>query len=162
MTRSSTRRNRRECSLLATNTMDRNRCWSAMPEAPRLHLWFQYRLGGFARHPLRRATLVGQSALQPHLRKGVRMNSWSSPLGGSAKNRNSRRDAALHEIRRFERPRAAQTRYYDDDVGRCEWFVDDERPSCGSQNLLPNGGNSNDGSRGQRIGFTRCRYVAFV
>src|SRR6516225_8248130 len=32
------------------------------------------------------------------------------------KDRNSRRDAALHEIRRFERPRAADTRYYDDDV----------------------------------------------
>jgi len=58
----------------------------------------------------------------------------------------------IHEIRRFECPRAAQTRYYDDDVGGCEWFVDDERsscerPSCGSQNLLPNGGNSNDGSQ---------------
>ena len=65
------------------------------------------------------------------------------------KNRNSRRDAALHEIRRFKRPRAAGIKRYDDDVGGRDRFVDDERPSCGSQNRLPNGGNSNDGSRGQ-------------
>src|ERR1700757_1243772 len=39
------------------------------------------------------------------------------------KDRNSRRDAALHEIRRFERPRAADTRYYDDDVGGGGWVV---------------------------------------
>ena len=65
------------------------------------------------------------------------------------KNRYSRRDAALHEVCRFERPRAAGIRRYDDDVGGHDRFVDDERPSCGSQNRLPNGGNSNDGSRGQ-------------
>ena len=65
------------------------------------------------------------------------------------KNRNSRRDAALHEVCRFERPRAVGIKRYDDDVGGRDRFVDDERPSCGSQNLLPNGGNSNDGSRGQ-------------
>src|SRR6516164_2780567 len=58
------------------------------------------------------------------------------------KNRNSRRDAALHEIRRFERPRAAGSTRYDDDVGGRDRFVDDERPSCGSQNRLANGGNS--------------------
>src|SRR3984893_14776483 len=33
------------------------------------------------------------------------------------KNRTSRRDAALHEIRRFERPRAAGIKRDDDDVG---------------------------------------------
>ena len=65
------------------------------------------------------------------------------------KNRYSRRDAALHEVCRFERPRAAGIRRYDDDVGGHDRLVDDERPSCGSQNRLPNGGNSNDGSRGQ-------------
>ena len=58
----------------------------------------------------------------------------------------TRRDR--RQIRRFERPCAADTRYYDDDVGGCDWFVDDERPSCGSQNRLPNGGYSNDGSGG--------------
>src|SRR6516165_3694840 len=58
------------------------------------------------------------------------------------KNRNSRRDAALHEIRRFERLRTAATRYYDDDVGVCDWFVDDERPSCVSKDRLPSEGNS--------------------
>ena len=66
-----------------------------------------------------------------------------------AKNRNSRRDAALHEVCRFERPRAAGIERYDDDVGGRDRFVDDERPSCRSQNRLPNGGNSNDGSRAQ-------------
>src|SRR5262249_696760 len=52
------------------------------------------------------------------------------------KARNSRRDAALHEIRRFERPRAAGIKRYDDDVGGRDRVVDDERPSCGSQNPL--------------------------
>src|SRR6516164_11301162 len=60
----------------------------------------------------------------------------------AGKNRNSRRDAALHEIRSFERPRAAGTKRYDDDVSGRDRFVDDERPSCGSQNRLPSGGNS--------------------
>jgi hypothetical protein len=55
------------------------------------------------------------------------------------KNRNARRDAALHEVRRFERPRAAGIKRYDDDVSGRDRFVDDERPSCGSQNRLPNG-----------------------
>src|ERR1700730_19429004 len=41
-----------------------------------------------------------------------------------AKNCNSRRDAASHEVRRFERPGATGINRYDDD--------DDERPSCGS------------------------------
>jgi len=65
------------------------------------------------------------------------------------KNRNARRDAALHEVRRFERPRPAGIKRYHDDVGRRDQLVDDERPSCGSQNPLPNVGDSNDGSRGQ-------------
>ena len=65
------------------------------------------------------------------------------------KDRDSRCDAALHEIRRFERPRTAGIKRYDDDVGGRDRFVDDKRPSCGSQNRLPNGGNSNDGGRGQ-------------
>jgi hypothetical protein len=65
------------------------------------------------------------------------------------KDRNSRRDAALHEIRGFERPRTAGIKRYDDDVGGRDRFVDDKRPSCGSQNRLPNGRNNNDGSRSQ-------------
>jgi hypothetical protein len=65
-----------------------------------------------------------------------------------AKNRNSRRDAALREVRRFEHPRPVGLRRYDDDVGGRDRFVDDERPSCGSQNRLPNEYNRNDGSRG--------------
>ena len=67
-----------------------------------------------------------------------------------AKNRNPRRDAALHEIRRFERPRAAGMKRYDDDVGGRDRLVDDERPTCGSQNRLPYGRNSNDASHCQR------------
>jgi hypothetical protein len=66
-----------------------------------------------------------------------------------AKNRNPRRDAALHEVRRFEPSRAAGLKRYDNDVSDPDRFVDDERPSCGSQNWLPNRGNSNDGCRGQ-------------
>jgi hypothetical protein len=54
-----------------------------------------------------------------------------------AKNRNSLCDATLHEVRRFERPGATGLRRYDDDVGRRDRFVDDERPSCGSQSRLP-------------------------
>jgi hypothetical protein len=65
------------------------------------------------------------------------------------KNRNSRRDAALHEVRRFECTRAIGIKRYYDDVSGRHWFIDDERPSYGSQNRLPNGGNSNDGRRGQ-------------
>ena len=64
------------------------------------------------------------------------------------KNRNSLRDAALHEVRRFEGPRAAGINRYDDDVGGCDRFVDNESPSCGSQNGLRNAENSYDGSRG--------------
>ena len=47
------------------------------------------------------------------------------------------------------RASAAGTKRYDDQVGGRDRFVDDERPSCGLQNRLPNGENSNDGSRGQ-------------
>ena len=65
------------------------------------------------------------------------------------KNCNARRDAALHEVRRFERPRAAGVKRHDDDVDRRDRFVDNERPSCRSQNRLPNGGNSNDGECGE-------------
>ena len=64
------------------------------------------------------------------------------------KNRNARRDAAFDEVRRFERARAAGSKRYDDDVSGRDWLADDERPSCGSQNRLPNGGYSNDGSGG--------------
>jgi hypothetical protein len=62
-------------------------------------------------------------------------------------NGNARRDPALHEVCNFERPRAGGVERYDDDVSGRDRLVDDERPSCGSQNRLPNGGNSNDGSR---------------
>jgi hypothetical protein len=65
-----------------------------------------------------------------------------------SKNRNALRDAALHEVRRFERPRAAGIKRYDDDVGWLDRLIDDEGPSGGSQNRLLNGGNCNDGSRG--------------
>jgi hypothetical protein len=65
------------------------------------------------------------------------------------KNRNTRCDVALHEIRRFEHPRAAGIKRYDNDVGGRDRLVDHKCPSCGSQNRLPNGGNSNDGRRGQ-------------
>ena len=65
------------------------------------------------------------------------------------KNRDSRRDAALHEVCRFERPGPAGIKRDDDNVGGHGRFVDDERPSRGSQNGFPDGGNSNDGSRGQ-------------
>src|SRR6516162_2822599 len=56
------------------------------------------------------------------------------------KNRNSCRDAALHEIRRFERPRAHGPSRYDNKLRGRDRLVDDERPSCGSQSRLPNGG----------------------
>ena len=65
------------------------------------------------------------------------------------KNRYSHRNAALHEVCRFERPRAARIKRYDDDVGGRERLVDDERPPCGSQNRLPNGENGKDGNHGQ-------------
>ena len=65
------------------------------------------------------------------------------------KNCNSRRDAALHEVRRFERPRAAGCCGYDDDVGWRDRLVDDERPACSSEKRLPNEGNSDNGSRDQ-------------
>jgi hypothetical protein len=68
------------------------------------------------------------------------------------KNRNSRRDATLHEVCRFERARTTEIRRYDDDVRGRERFVHDERPSCGSQRRFLNGGNGNEGSRG------RCDY----
>jgi len=54
-------------------------------------------------------------------------------------------DAALHEVRRFERPCAAGIKRYDDDIGRRDRLSDDERPSCGPQNQLPSGRNSNNG-----------------
>jgi hypothetical protein len=44
---------------------------------------------------------------------------------------------------------SSDTTMMSDDVSRRDRLVDDERPSCGSQNRLPSGGNSNDGSRGQ-------------
>jgi hypothetical protein len=68
------------------------------------------------------------------------MNSWSTRR--VHKNGNSLCNAALHEVRRFERPGAIGIRRYDDDVGGRDRFVDDERPSCGSQNRLPKGANS--------------------
>ncbi len=52
--------------------------------------------------------------------------------------RNSRRDAAFDEVGRFQRSRTAGIGGYDNDFGRPNRFVDDERRSCGSQNSLPN------------------------
>src|ERR1700722_970453 len=54
------------------------------------------------------------------------------------KNRNSLRDAALHEICRFERP------------GGARFFINDERPSRGAQNRFANGPNSEDRKYDQR------------
>jgi hypothetical protein len=65
------------------------------------------------------------------------------------KNRNARRDPASHKVCRFECPSAAGMKRYDDDVGERDRLFDDERPSGGSQNPLPNGGNNDDGNRGQ-------------
>jgi hypothetical protein len=53
------------------------------------------------------------------------------------KNRNSCRDAALHEVCRFERSRAAGIKRYEDGVGGRDRLVGDERPSCGSQEPTP-------------------------
>jgi hypothetical protein len=64
------------------------------------------------------------------------------------KDRNSRRNAALQEIRGLQCPRTTRIKRYDDDIRRRNRLVDDERPSCGSQNWLPNSGNSKIGSRG--------------
>ncbi len=71
------------------------------------------------------------------------------PARRVGKNRNARRDAALHEVRHFQRPGAGGIERYDDDVGWRDGLIDDERPSCGSQNGLPDGRHSNDGSRGR-------------
>src|ERR1700730_654463 len=49
------------------------------------------------------------------------------------KDRNSRRDAALHEIRRFTRPRTAGMKRYNDDVGGRDRLVDRELTSRGSE-----------------------------
>jgi hypothetical protein len=66
------------------------------------------------------------------------------------KNRNAGRDAALHEVRRFERPRAAGIKRYDDNFGGRDRLVYDERPSCRSQTQLPNKGNGKEGNHRQR------------
>jgi hypothetical protein len=50
-----------------------------------------------------------------------------------AKDRDSLRDIALHEVRRLERPRAARILRYNNDISVANRFVDHERPSCGSQ-----------------------------
>jgi hypothetical protein len=63
--------------------------------------------------------------------------------------RNSRRDTASHEVRRFECTRTTGIRRCDDDVRGCERFVHDERPSCGSQSRFLNAGNTNEDSRSQ-------------
>jgi hypothetical protein len=65
------------------------------------------------------------------------------------KNRNSLCDAALHEVRRLERPGATGIRRYDDEVGGRDRFVDDERPSCSAQNRVSKRANGNDRNRGQ-------------
>jgi hypothetical protein len=65
------------------------------------------------------------------------------------KNRYSRCDTTLHQVRGFQSSRASGIKRYDDDLGWRDRFVADEQPSCGSQNRLPDRGNSNDDSRGQ-------------
>ena len=118
----------------------------------RKHLGFTFgsNVGSGDLHNIRHAKLP-QLANLPCTRILVRKSAADELMVFSArgvgKNRNSCRDAALHEIRRFERLRTAATRYYDDDVGVCDWFVDDERPSCVSKDRLPSEGNSHDRSR---------------
>ncbi len=63
------------------------------------------------------------------------------------KHRDLRRDAALNEVGSLERPGAAGVKGYDDDVGRCDRFSGDERPTCGPQDRFTNGRNGNDDSR---------------
>jgi hypothetical protein len=115
MTRLSTRRIRRESSLATTNTMDRNSCWShhggrtwPSPSVPTSVL-------SICMTSVTPSQLNCRICLAPASSYGSprRTNSRSSPLGGVAKNRNPRRDAALHEVRRFERPRAAGIERYD-------------------------------------------------
>ena len=65
------------------------------------------------------------------------------------KNSNPRCDAALNEVRRFERAHApCVKRYYNHVCGR-DRVADDKRPSRSSQEWASHGGNSNDGSRRQ-------------
>jgi hypothetical protein len=79
------------------------------------------------------------------------MNSWSSPLGGSIKT-----------ATRFETPLCTRSAASSApapsessdkrmmSAGGDRVVVYDKRPSCGSQNRLPKGANSNDRKRGQR------------
>ncbi len=53
------------------------------------------------------------------------------------KNRDARRDAAMHEVRCLQGSRAAGITRDDDNVGRRNRLVDDKYPSCSSQNRLP-------------------------
>jgi hypothetical protein len=72
-------------------------------------------------------------------------------VGRLIKNRNSLRDASLHEICRFERPGGAGIKGQDDDIGRGDRFaVNDEGPACGSQDRLPNRTNGDGRQCGQR------------
>jgi hypothetical protein len=66
---------------------------------------------------------------------------------GVGKDRNSRRYTAVHEIRCLQRARAAGIKRDDDDVRWRKRLIDDERPPCGSQKLLPDNENRNDCSR---------------
>jgi len=61
--------------------------------------------------------------------------------------RDSRRDAALDQVRCFQRTRASGISRNNDDICWRKWLVDHKRPSCGSQNGIPNGGNSYDRGR---------------
>src|ERR1700738_5185259 len=120
----------------------------------RKHLAFTFGsdLGSGDLHDIRHAKRA-QLANLPCARILVREPSTDELVVFSAgrvrKNRNARRDAIVHEVCRFEGPRAAGIERYDYDVSGRDRLVHDECPSCSSQNRLPNGGNSNDGSRGQ-------------
>lgn len=70
------------------------------------------------------------------------------PTWRVGKNRNSGRDAGLDEVRRFECTGAIGVGRYDDDVGGRNRFGRDQRPSCGSQKRLPDGGNNHGSRRG--------------
>jgi hypothetical protein len=77
------------------------------------------------------------------------MNSWSCPLGGSAKTATRVAMPLCTRSAASSAQRAHGPSRYDNKLRGRDRLVDDERPSCGSQSRLPNGGNSNDGRRGQ-------------
>jgi hypothetical protein len=69
------------------------------------------------------------------------------PTRRVCKDCNSRRDAALNQVRCFQRTRASGISRNNDDICWRNWLIDHKRPSYGSQNGIPNGRNSYDRDR---------------